>query len=185
MRTNDNRNNSIRRTGWISALLLMILATLGQWVMAVQPTNEHVLIWGPATNGCQLGVEFLKTNFTMGEPLVATIRLRNLGQRTFGYTGTGSPYDFEVIFLSLDGNPVKGKSNDPTGFFGTELDRSGSFRWISVAPGEEVKINRRLDDRFLLAAGEYMVSLKHVLADTAWTNRVGLTSGSVRIHLAR
>jgi len=178
----QSSNPAAKRT---AALLLLLLGTLGQCALAGQSTNEYVLSWGPTTNGCQLGIEFAKTNFIMGERIVATIRLRNLGQATFGYTGTGSPYYFGITFLGPDGKPVKKKSADPTGFFGEELDRSGSYRWIRVAPGEDLKIDWRLDNRFVLAPGEYTVSLSHVLADLTWTNRFRLTSGSVQIHMAR
>jgi len=167
-----------------AAFLLLVLSVAAHCALAGESTNNRVTAWGPATNGCQLGVELAKTNFIAREPIQATIRLRNLGRTVFGYTGTKSPFDFGITLLDADGKQIRRKSDDPTGFFGEELDRSGSYRWIALTPGEELELEMRLDAKFALVPGQYTISFRHVLANANWTNRFSLASDSVQFRVA-
>jgi hypothetical protein len=121
----------------------------------------------------------------MAQPIIATIRLRNQGQQTCGYTAAQAAYAIGLTLVGPDRKPVRRKSPYQGGFFGEELDRSGSYRWIRLLPREELTFERRLDDHFILEPGEYTVSLWHVLCDNKWTNQFRLSSGSVQIHLVK
>lgn len=60
--------------------------------------------WGQATNGFQLSLRFGKMTFTNGEPIVATMLIRNVAQKPLNYLRPA------YIIASKDGTVLKGKN---------------------------------------------------------------------------
>src|SRR6516164_6526008 len=87
-----------------AVLFLLFIAFARPCLQAGDSTNSRAVLWGPTTNGCQLGVEFAQTNFVTDEPVTCTVHLRNLGDKVVGYTGTKSPHDPEISLNSSPSN---------------------------------------------------------------------------------
>ncbi len=143
--------------------------------------------WGEVTEGFQLSIRLEKEVFTNGEPVNATVILRNV---------SGRPLKYEVMYGADDGiklNLLKGESrvavtNNPTGT--NFLDRlrtirSGSMGIYTSPPGTQRKFTKRIDQGFdLTSTGGYVVTAKRTVPSTNAAAFKNAVSGSARFRIA-
>ncbi len=89
---------------------LMVASSRGQdlsWSMhppPLFPTNE----WGAVTNACQLGLRLPKTQYELGEPIIAFLYLRNTGDDELAYiTGGGLNSGYQILLEHANGEAVE------------------------------------------------------------------------------
>jgi hypothetical protein len=114
--------------------------------------------WGTVTNGFQLSIRFDKQVYAVGEPVVATVLLRNTTSTTLRYFWISSELDSPVDFVLTSGAgaiipPFRNR---------TEAFNSGNRE---LAPYTQHKYVSRLNTRFDLSAnGKYTVCARYILA---------------------
>ena len=113
--------------------------------------------WGPVAYGIRLSLRFDKQTYTEGEPIIATILIRNVTNR-YAFESTTDPTPY-FITNALDHTEVK-----PLGPFvgnGFESTRSGS-----IAPGMQHRIQERFGQGYHLTNGTYTVVVKFSASQT-------------------
>lgn len=105
--------------------------------------------WGKATNDLQLSLRFNKSIYTNGEPIVATILIRNVGNRHAEYVaihvgGKDGPVRF--IATSIDNHELDPVQGGPV-----------SALSDAVAAGKQRKFVERFDKDYFLTNGTYFV----------------------------
>ena len=96
--------------------------------------------WGPVTNGFQLSLRFAKEVYSNGEPVAATILVRNV-------SGVRQQYMFPArVVAAKDGNPLKRK-----GDIGVTI--AGPFRFLY--PQTQARYQEDLKQVYGLTPGEY------------------------------
>lgn len=127
------------------------------------PTNEPALSrpakddsagnWGAVSNSMQVSVRFAKKSFRSGEPVVATVLVRNTGEEAVEFFTTLNPnYDF-VVVLEYNGHELAPKRNLPRA--------GGAGRTLTLYSKTQHKHEINLDDRFdLTAKGSYSIRIR-------------------------
>jgi hypothetical protein len=120
-------------------------------------TDEHLPAeqfpagnWGQATNGIQVSLRFDKPDYTNGEPITATILVRNISSqrmpyRKFYVSGRDGPVRFDVSSASnrhVEGMPV---------------GENCSIMGADIRAGGQNKFVERFDKEFYLTNGTYFV----------------------------
>ena len=120
------------------------------------PTNQHpVVAWGVPAHGFQLGIRFSKASFSAGEPIEATILLRNVAATNlpsgFSTAGglNGAFYDGYGIVVTTGTNVVPSLVNRITDPWSPALG-TGSAISFEISPGEVREHTIRLDKEFSL-----------------------------------
>ena len=106
--TNSSNQNYIRREIISTAL------SSPQCRPAEYDAEGH---WGPIVGGWQLSLRFPRTNFTLGEPIVATVLVRNVTTTEMDFLPlTGSGGDFPVTWSRREDNVgSRGEFTEPQG----------------------------------------------------------------------
>ncbi|HEV2693529.1 MAG TPA: hypothetical protein VG347_11590 [Verrucomicrobiae bacterium] len=111
--------------------------------------------WGAVQDGYQLSMRFEKQVFTNGEPIVATLLMRNV-------TNIDLYLHYSTYPVGFDNGPVRLAVTSgshlltPHKFSGPEVILGNSYvQWLM--PGTQAKYIERLDQRFDLPAGAYVV----------------------------
>jgi len=132
--------------------------------------------WGLITNGFQISLQLGESKFAVGEPIVATMLLRNttthaLKYRCIAFMGIDGPIDFVVTTDSGSAVPS------------TAIKDAITFNGdLTLASHTQHKYRERLDKRFDLTNGIYNVSARYTVLGT---NRFEIESAQVRIKIER
>jgi hypothetical protein len=169
------RNTIIQSIVVSIAICCGLLATVpaqGQNVESKQhpptlfPTNE----WGTVTNNCQLGLRVPKFQYVSGEEIVATVILRNVGDKNLGYIHVDEYRDYEVIVKRADGRTV------PYTDSWARFDRSHPIQTriqASLGPHQETLASSgwvHVNSRYKMdVPGEYIITVqRNVSGPTGW-----------------
>jgi len=101
--------------------------------------------WGAEANGFQLSCRFEKTTFTNGEPITTTILVRNVSTNYLSY-----------LLPSLE--PASFVVSTEQGKTIPEIRGRVSLRPMGIFPETQHKYNERLDSRYSLTNGTYLVN---------------------------
>jgi hypothetical protein len=110
--------------------------------------------WGPVESGYQLSLRLNKPAYTNGEPIFATLLMRNVTNAAVYLHYGAFPMDGEYGPI---GFVVTSKSGvlTPREFGGPYIVTTAAFRW--VLPGTQAKYVERLNRRYDLTNGTYTV----------------------------
>jgi hypothetical protein len=140
--------------------------------------------WGAPWEGIQLSIRLQKKVFTNGEPVVACITLRNVGD-TVRYFRVSTPQrerDMEVVVLRGMERTPRADSPKPGQSFQQRLNRvwSGSQHQEPLMPGTQQQFLRNLSEMFdLTVAGSYSAyAEREVVALERVPDRPGYLRGS-------
>jgi len=125
--------------------------------------------WGIESNGFQLSCRFEKTSFTNGEPIIAIILVRNVSTNYLSYPLPSlEPASFIVI-------TEQGKTIP-------EMPRRVSVTGAGIFSGTQDKYYERLDSRYSLTNGTYLVNayLRLMNSEGKW---VRIESGKAKITI--
>ena len=143
--------------------------------------------WGTVSEGFQLSIRFEKATFTNGEPVVASIILRNVSERPLTYWVTTLGRETEVALARGQQRiPRKDelKSNATFAERLSHLDVGSA--WDCTSPvGTQRKFRVELDKIFdLTTNGQYIAQATRSVLKLDLTGEVKLTSGKAVFHIA-
>ncbi len=123
---------------------------------ASRPAEEDVEgHWSPVTRGFQLSLRFDNEPHVTGEPVMATLLVRNTTSHTLYFdtiSGNDAPFDFLIV---NDQRKLVPPLEKPVEII------SGSIKRMDVDPGMQRRYKVRLDDKFSLdEKGTYAVTAK-------------------------
>lgn len=118
-----------------------------------QKNPEHQN-YGEPTFGLQLSIDFTKPTFLLGEAVIATVTLKNVGdQNSSPIQSLWFEYDYRLFITRNQGQAVSLLPQKGTPVF-------GSARPFTIPKGSEAKFNVQLDSLYdFTAAGEYLVTI--------------------------
>jgi hypothetical protein len=141
--------------------------------------------WGTASEGFQLSIRFEKQVFVVGEPIAATILLRNVSVEDLHYHDLlGLGRDFKLLVVNQQRKALADLADHSR----------GKSRWHTLFKGTQHKVQVRLDSRFdMSAAGEYVVSVarrvpeqaSRVITEQLMTNVVVSPEGRTRQEIIK
>jgi hypothetical protein len=140
--------------------------------------------WGAPWEGIQLSIRLQKKIFTNGEPVVACVTLRNVGDRVrYFWVSIPQPeWDTEVVLLRGLEHVPRADGPKPGQSFQERLKyvRVGSHHQEPLMPGTQRQFLRNLNEMFdLTVAGSYSASAaRDVVALEKVPGRPGYLSGS-------
>jgi hypothetical protein len=131
--------------------------------------------WGAPQNGFQLSIRFEKQNYVSGEPVVATILLRNVTNSLVKYTAmtmTSQSSPIGLIVADEKGKLTPVNSDDVI---------VSSVRDVTLYPGTQNKFEERLDTMYNLQTNQnFTVNASLVVG---WPHRVEIQSAKVSIKI--
>lgn len=113
--------------------------------------------WGRVVDGFQLSLRFDKQAFTNGEPVVATILMRNVSDKELGYIAQDVTKRPSPIHVSVwkEMEPLSLKTND-------DVPPLASVRNVTLYPRTQHKYQLRLETYYNLSkAGTYVVQAQY------------------------
>lgn len=114
--------------------------------------------WGSPTNGFQLSLRFDKQLYEVGDPVIATILLRNVTNATLNYFSSISELGSAVDFQVANGEGAVLLANNERSDFYNVGNRQ-------LAPGTQHKYQARLNGRVDLSKpGKYIVFARYPIA---------------------
>ena len=120
---------------------------------AGKDTEGH---WGPIVNGFQMSVRLEKPAFTVNEPVLATVLIRNVTNTPLTFFETymiGWPFPFNIS-VTKNGKTIERK--------GAHKPTDGSTRDAKLFPQTQFKYQVKLDKYFdLTNAAEYSFSVSY------------------------
>jgi hypothetical protein len=151
---------------------------------AAQDPEGH---WGPVTEGFQLSIRLQKASFTNGEPVTASVILRNVSGRLLRYFAAYANDPLLKIVLMRDRERVPSideqKSNAPPGKALRPI-LTGSMGSFQSPPGTQRKFLVRLDKLFELRTnGEYVVQAIRVVPSLDTKSEEEVASGKATFQI--
>jgi len=128
--------------------------------------------WGAATNGVQLSLQFNKATYTNGEPIIATLLVRNV---------TNKMTSFVCSYVSNRDGPVRFivTTDDNRSVEPVQFDSISPLK-TNFLPATQRKFVERFDKDYYLTNGNYYARA-YVMTDTP---RVYAESAKVPIKIA-
>jgi hypothetical protein len=119
-------------------------------------TNDMAGHWGDVISDAQASIRFPKNIYTPGEPIIATILLRNYSDKSLFLVAmflSEGPAPFSLIALDGQGQPLKQKESLDMG--SATMD---STKPLSLSAGWQSKFKQRVDSKFDLSKpGTYLI----------------------------
>lgn len=145
--------------------------------------------WGVPSQGFQLSLRFNKASFTNGEPVIASVILRNVSDRTLDYPYEYAPDNREITFNVLRGETrVYGMYDlTPGASFADKVRAAPSGHgWIrSSPPGTQRKFFVNLDKIYSLTnTGEYTVFAKRTIRNQDSNQNSEVVSGKATFRIS-
>lgn len=148
--------------------------------------------WGPVTEGFQMSIRLKKSRFTNGEPIRATILLRNVSDQTLGYFAS-IPKGNELQLLASRNGQKLYRNNEPRpgATFPERLKQvKNGIEWTpTLEPGTQRESLEELTNAFDLSKnGEYTVQADQeikTIAATSITNKAVLTDAIAKKTVLR
>lgn len=119
-------------------------------------TNDMAGHWGGVISDAQASIRFPKDIYSLGEPIIATILLRNSSDKNLTCVATflsEGPAPFSLIVLDDQRQPLKPKESIDMG--SVTMD---STKPLNLSAGWQSKFKQRVDSKFDLSKpGKYLI----------------------------
>jgi hypothetical protein len=140
--------------------------------------------WGFATEGFQLSIRFPQAEVRLGQPVTATLLLRNTTESELGYLaflGTGTDWPLGELAASDAQYRAVPRTRNPQ----DKRSLDGSGRWFTLPARTQRKYTVRVDGVFQLArTGDYTVWAMARVPTLDGTGHAEVQSGNALIRIA-
>lgn len=136
--------------------------------------------WGLPKEGFLLGIRMDKDEFTNGEPVTATITLRNVSHKELKHWESRSGDQMTRFLLSKDGEKIKGYFDPMDNTFAERLKsaRAGSKTTCADPVGTERVFSHEISKLYPLTNGTYWIRAKRSdLINEELTDTLSIESG--------
>jgi hypothetical protein len=108
--------------------------------------------WGSVSEGFRLSLRFTTTESKRGQPITATVLVRNVSQQDLEFDRLMTDWDFQFRVSDNFGHLLKDVNPAEPGFLG--------HKTFPLYPRTQRKYIIRLDPHFVFEKGEYSISVK-------------------------
>jgi hypothetical protein len=138
--------------------------------------------WGPTVQGLTLSISISNATSLVGEPIIASVAMRNVTNTPSVFPLTFPPACFALSVVRANEAAVP-----PSDYARRVLLGSGgvnTMKW-GLGPNEALKLRYPLDRAYdLTEPGEYLVTARYVIFNPRTTNSVYLISNTVTVKVA-
>lgn len=142
-------------------IVALVVVTLV--VLQTQPSTNQVgtasqaeIAWGPPAEGCKLGLQTRKQNYSPGDAVMLAVVLRNDGQHSVWHVLLHPLVEYKIEVLLPDGKRA------PLTLYGqllTEASRNTGAAKHELRPGEEIQQTYVLSQLYdMTLPGEYRIT---------------------------
>jgi hypothetical protein len=117
--------------------------------------------WGEGLDGLQMSIRTRKTTFEIGEPIIATILLRNSSSKALTLSGSGS---WKLLNITII-DDAKSKVPSSLAMAAARGTSGGGIRFVELPARSQFKYQIRLDRNFVLdRPGSYVMYVRRRIA---------------------
>ncbi len=144
-------------------------------------SDPKLEIWGAITNGFQLSLQLGKHEYRLGDPIIATIFLKNVRKTPATLAAFGPTTDIKISVTYGDGKPV------PRTRYGIEVDKSQEITAstpIVIESGKQFGYKIEVHTIFdMTAEGDYLITAKRQVPKESGKGVAEVMSNAVKVKI--